>query len=62
MRKSIVILTMILSSTAFAKDYGSISLNDGNTILRIDIGNEREGDSRQMGQRITRLERAVREL
>ena len=63
MKKIIAILTLVLLSTAtFAGDYGTIGLNDGKNILRIDIGNERDVDSRQLAQRITRLERAVREL
>lgn len=62
MKKIVTILVLVLSTTAFAKDYNFISLNDGKNILRIDIGNERDADSRQMARRITRLERAVREL
>lgn len=62
MKKIITISALVLSTATFARDYGTISLNDGKNILRIDIGNEREADSRQLVQRITRLERAVREL
>jgi hypothetical protein len=62
MKKVITILALVLSTTTFAKDYGSISLRDGGNILRIDIGSEQEANSRQLAQRVTRLERAVREL
>ncbi len=62
MKKIITILSLVLSTTTFARDYGTINLSDGKNILRIDIGNEREFDTRQLVQRITRLERAVREL
>jgi hypothetical protein len=62
MKKFITALALVLSTATFARDYGTISLNDGKNILRINIGNERDSDSRQLVQRITRLERAVREL
>ena len=64
MKKIAVILALLtISTSSFARDnYGTISLNDGKNILRIDIGNERESDSRELSKRVARLERAVREL
>lgn len=57
-----LIESIILSTSSFARDYSSISINDGSNILRIDIGNDRDLDARQLVRRITKLERAVREL
>lgn len=62
MKKIITILALVLSTAAVARDYGTISLNDGKNIFRIDIGNDRDVETRQLVKRIVRLERAVREL
>jgi hypothetical protein len=64
MKRIITLLALLtISTSTFARDnYGTISLNDGKNILRIDIGNERESDSREVSKRVARLERAVREL
>ncbi len=63
MKKSLFILALAFISTAsFAQDFGNLTLNDGKTIFRISVGNERDTDSRSQSQRIARLERAVREL
>jgi len=71
----LVLLALSLSVTSFAGDRdgrndrdprngggGRIDLRDGTTIVRIDIGDERETDSRAMMKRVANLERAVREL
>lgn len=63
MKTILVLLALSLSFSAMARDErGSIELRDGKTILRIDVGNERDQDSRAMARRIVNLERAVREL
>ena len=63
MKKTLVLLALtLISTTSFAQDYGNITLSDGNTIFRIDVGNDREADSRRLSQRVNRLERAVRDL
>ena len=62
--KKLALLTLLaISTTTFAGvNYGSIRLDDGKNIFRMDIGNEKENDSRELSRRVNRLERAVREL
>jgi peptidoglycan hydrolase CwlO-like protein len=68
--KKLVLLAMTLltlTSSVFAqrggsraRDEGSITLRDGRTVLRIDVGDDR--DDREILQRVRRLEQAVRDL
>lgn len=65
MKSLLVLLALTVSVTAMAKDdrySGSFTKNDGGTIIRIEVGSERDTDSRQMIKRMVQLERAVREL
>ena len=60
MKKFLAVMIVLTASSVFAQDY---SPSEGRRIIRIEVGNERNNnDSREMGQRIMRLERAVREL
>lgn len=61
MKSLLVLLALTLTTSAFARD-GRINTNDGGTIIRIEVGNDRENDSRAMMRRMVQLERAVREL
>jgi len=61
MKSLLVLLALTLTTSAFARD-GRINTNDGGTIIRIEVGNDRESDTRETSKRIARLERAVREL
>lgn len=63
MKSILVLLALTVSVSAFARDQrGRVELNNGQTIIRIDVGNERDTDSRAMAMRMAKLERAVREL
>jgi len=64
MKSLLVLLALTVSVTAMARDDrdGRYTKNDGGTIIRIEVGNERDTDSRQMMRRMVQLERAVREL
>lgn len=59
-----LLLASLLSTSAFAQNRrggdGSITLRDGRTILRIDVGDDR--DDRELLRRVHRLEKAVRDL
>jgi hypothetical protein len=61
MKSLLVLLALTLTTSAFARD-GRINTNDGGTIIRIEVGNDRDNDSRAMMKRMVQLERAVREL
>lgn len=64
MKSLLVLLTLTMSVSAFARDSyeGRFTKNDGTTIVRIEVGNDRDNDTRAMTRRIIQLERAVREL
>lgn len=65
MKSLLVLLALTISVTAMARDDrndGRYTKNDGGTIIRIEVGNDRDTDSRQMMRRMVQLERAVREL
>lgn len=65
MKSLLVLLALTLTTSAFARDYnrdGRVNTNDGGAIIRIEVGNERDNDSRAMMRRMVQLERAVREL
>lgn len=65
MKSLLVLLALTLTASAFARDTyrdGRVGTNDGGTIIRIEVGNDRESDTRETSKRIARLERAVREL
>lgn len=66
MKSILVLLALSLSVSAFAQDRrqmnGRLDLRDGSTIVRINVGSDRESDSRENSKRIASLERAVREL
>ena len=64
MKSLLVLLALTLSVTAIAKDTnnGRYTKNNGETIIRIEVGNDRDTDSRKMMYRMVQLERAVREL
>ena len=64
MKSLLVLLALTVSVTAMAKDDrdGRYTKNDGDTIIRIEVGNDRDTDSPQMMRRMVQLERAVREL
>ena len=64
MKSLFVLLALTLSVSAIAKDTnnGRYTKNDGGTIIRIEVGNDRDTDSRKMMSRMVQLERAVREL
>jgi hypothetical protein len=64
MKKLVVLILALASLTASAQRRGdrdgSITLSDGRSIVRIDVGDER--DEREMLRRVRRLEQAVRDL
>ena len=68
MKFIIIILLASMSLTALAQRHGndrprhdgSLTLRDGRSILRIDVGDDR--DDRDMLRRVRRLEQAVRDL
>lgn len=65
MKSLLVLLALTLTTSAFARETnrdGRFNTNDGGTIIRIEVGNDRDTDSRQMMRRMVQLERAVREL
>jgi hypothetical protein len=64
MKTILVLLALSLSVSAMAQDrgHGRLSLRDGSTIIRVNVGSDRENDSRENAKRIANLERAVREL
>lgn len=64
MKSLLVLLALTLTTSAFARGDrdGRTNTNDGGTIIRIEVGNDRENDSRAMMKRMVQLERAVREL
>lgn len=65
MKSLLVLLALTVSVNATAKDdrdSGRYTKNDGGTIIRIEVGSDRDSDSRQMMRRMVQLERAVREL
>jgi hypothetical protein len=56
-------LTFLLSSPLAAQDFnGMMTLKDGDSILRINLGGKGDPSHRNMAKRIRRLERAVIEL
>lgn len=62
--KSLLVL-LALTTSAFARDNnrdGRMGTNNGVTIIRIEVGSERDSDSRAVMRRMMQLERAVREL
>lgn len=62
---SIAMLTLLSSTASFARSSdvtGSITLRDGGSVVRINVGREDDRDSRSMAIRLRRLESAVREL
>jgi hypothetical protein len=65
MKSLLVLLALTLTTSAFARDNirdGRLVTNSGGTIIRIEVGNERDTDSRATMKRMVQLERAVREL
>ncbi|MEA9354811.1 hypothetical protein SHI21_01265 [Bacteriovorax sp. PP10] len=65
MKSLLVLLALTLTTSAFARDNnrdGRMGTNDGGTIIRIEVGNDRDTDSRATMKRMIQLERAVREL
>lgn len=66
MKSLLVLLALTVSVTAVARDDryvdGRYTKNNGDTIIRIEVGNDRDTDTRAMMRRMVQLERAVREL
>jgi TolA-binding protein len=62
----VLLMSAMMSVSAFAQSRdarnngGSLTLRDGRSIIRIDIGDDR--DDREMLMRVRRLEQAVRDL
>lgn len=65
MKSLLILLALTLTTSAFARDNnrdGRMGTNNGGTIIRIEVGSERDSDSRAVMRRMMQLERAVREL
>ena len=59
--KVLIILSMLLSTSVFARTTGDIRLGDGSTTVRISVGNS-NSNNKEMVKRIRRLEMAVSHL